>query len=143
MSVNWTASCQITGISKEQKIEIVTTLKVYPLVLKDLDYYYELSNSLQKTIDLLKAQITEQNIFSDNLQLQVDLLSEQKKLYEEELRRKKSHLYLFANMPLNSINPEALLLYSFKEKLLLGAGLQYNNITKSADIKVGLGIKIF
>lgn len=143
MSGNLTLYSQITGISKEQKIEIVSTLKVYPLVLKDLDYYYELSESLQKTIDILKAQIKEQNVFSDNLQWEVDLLTEQKKLYEKELKKKKSHLYVFVNTPINFGQPEVMLLYTFKERLLLGTGLQYNEFTKSADLKVGLGLKIF
>lgn len=143
MSGNLTLYSQITGISKEQKIEIVSTLKIYPLVLKDLDYYYELSESLQKTIDILKAQIKEQNVFSDNLQWEVDLLTEQKKLYEKELKKKKSHLYVFVNTPINFGQPEVMLLYTFKERLLLGTGLQYNEFTKSADLKVGLGLKIF
>jgi len=143
MSTSSIAYSQITGISKEQKIEIVSTLQVYPLVLKDLDHYYELSISLQKTIDLLKGKIKEKNIFSDNLQLEIDLLLEQKKLYQKELNRKKSHLYLFVNTPLNFGQPEVLLIYSLKERLLIGTGFQYNDFTKSADIKIGLGIKIF
>ena len=143
MSVNLTAYSQITGISKEQKIEIASTLKVYSLVLDDLDYYYELSISFQKTIDYLKSQIKEQNIFSDNLQYQVDVLEEQKKLYEDELKRKKSHLYVFVTTPLNFGQPELMAVYTFKEKLMTGIGIQYNEFTKSADLKIGLGIKIF
>jgi hypothetical protein len=57
--------------------------------------------------------------------------------------RDASGFYIYANMPVNSIQPEVGALYQFKNKMFISAGAQYNSFTKSADIKVGLGVKIF
>lgn len=70
--------------------------------------------------------------------------------YEKEIKtiettkiRDASGLYIYANMPINSVQPEVGLQYNIKNKMFISAGAQYNEFTKSADIKVGLGIKIF
>ena len=57
----------------------------------------------------------------------------------------KSGLFMYANMPLNAniINVEAGVIYQFKNKILLMGGVQYNQFTKSADLKAGIGIKLF
>lgn len=57
--------------------------------------------------------------------------------------RDASGLFIYTNMPVNSIQPEVGALYQFKNKMFISAGAQYNSFTKSADLKIGLGIKIF
>lgn len=57
--------------------------------------------------------------------------------------RDASGLYIYGNMPVNSVQPEVGVLYQFKNKMFVSAGAQYNEFTKSADLKIGLGIKIF
>lgn len=57
----------------------------------------------------------------------------------------KSGLFIYADMPINhnSINIGTGVIYQFKNKLLLKGGIQYNDITQTANFNVGIGIKIF
>ena len=57
----------------------------------------------------------------------------------------KSGLFVFGQVPLNTnnIQVEIGLMYQFKNTLMVTGGVQYNDFTKSADLKVGLGVKIF
>ena len=57
----------------------------------------------------------------------------------------KSGLFVFGQVPLNTnnISVELGLAYQFKNTLMLMGGVQYNDFTKSADLKVGIGVKIF
>ena len=59
--------------------------------------------------------------------------------------KSKSGLFLFGQVPLNTnnISVELGLAYQFKNTLMLIGGVQYNDFTKSADLKVGIGVKIF
>lgn len=57
LSVSWTASSQITGISKEQKQEIVFTLLDYPLVLKELSAKEKLYREVLNMNNLLNQKI--------------------------------------------------------------------------------------
>jgi len=68
----------------------------------------------------------------------------QKQTTTETLKiRDASGFYIYANMPVNSAQPELGVLYQLKNKMFISAGAQYNQFTKSADLKVGLGVKIF
>ena len=68
----------------------------------------------------------------------------QKQTTTETLKiRDASGFYIYANMPVNSAQPEVGVLYQIKNKMFISAGAQYNQFTKSADLKVGLGVKIF
>lgn len=57
----------------------------------------------------------------------------------------KSGLFLYGSVPVNHnmVNVEAGLVYQFKNKMMVMGGVQYNQFTKSPDIKIGVGIKIF
>lgn len=56
----------------------------------------------------------------------------------------KSGLFIYADVPVSNMqNIEAGLIYQFKNSFLLKGSLQYNNLTKTPDLKVGIGIKIF
>ena len=68
----------------------------------------------------------------------------QKQTTTETLKiRDASGLFLYANMPINSVQPEVGILYQIKNKMFISAGAQYNQFTKSADLKIRLGVKIF
>ena len=68
----------------------------------------------------------------------------QKETTTETLKiRDASGFYIYGNMPVNSAQPELGVLYQLKNKMFISAGAQYNQFTKSADLKVGLGVKIF
>lgn len=57
----------------------------------------------------------------------------------------KSGLFIYGSVPINaaSISPELGVMYQFKNRFLLKSGVQYNSITNSPEINVGVGIKIF
>lgn len=57
----------------------------------------------------------------------------------------KSGLFLYGSAPLNTnnLNIEVGLMYQFKNTLMLSGGVQYNDFIKTAEFKIGLGIKIF
>ena len=71
--------------------------------------------------------------------------------YEKEITttkitkvKAKSGLFIYADVPVSNMqNVEAGLIYQFKNSFLLKGGVQYNNLTKTPDLKVGIGIKIF
>ena len=50
LTANSIVYSQITGISRDQKIEIVSTLEAYPLVLKELNLVYGLLDKSDKII---------------------------------------------------------------------------------------------
>jgi hypothetical protein len=59
--------------------------------------------------------------------------------------RAKSGLFVYGTAPLNTnnISIEVGMAYQFKNTLMIIGGVQYNDFTKSADLKVGIGVKIF
>lgn len=68
----------------------------------------------------------------------------QKETTTETLKiRDASGLFIYGNVNVNSFEPEVGVLYQLKNKMFISAGAQYNQFTKSADFKVGLGFKIF
>src|SRR5688572_52251 len=86
LTESWTASSQITGISRDQKIEIVSTLETYPIVLKELDLHYEMLQRCEEIQDLYfeqvqkcDDQILKLEAINSNNNEQIDLLREQLK----------------------------------------------------------------
>lgn len=56
----------------------------------------------------------------------------------------KSGLFLYGKVPITNFNsPEIGVLYQFKNSLIIGSGVQYNNLTKALEITAAIGIKIF
>jgi len=53
-----------------------------------------------------------------------------------------SGLFIYTSMPITQeISPEFGLMAQIKNKLILGGGIQYNNFTNKADVKVTLAVK--
>lgn len=50
MMSSWTAFSQITGISKDQKIEIVSTLEAYPIVLQQVKIQSDIIVNYEKIV---------------------------------------------------------------------------------------------
>ena len=82
---NLTAYSQITGISREQKIEIVSTLQVYPLVLNELDLMNETIVKLQDINVLFYQEIK-------NYEKQVSIYEELNARSEEQIEILKKQL---------------------------------------------------
>jgi len=60
------------------------------------------------------------------------------------ITRDNSGLYIYGNLPVSNLSsPEVGALFQIKNKLFISGGLQYNNLSKQLDYKVGLGIRIF
>ena len=58
--------------------------------------------------------------------------------------KNRSGLFIYADLPItNNFNPEIGAIYQLKNTALVKAGAQYNEFTKSLDVKIGIGIKIF
>ena len=60
-------------------------------------------------------------------------------------RKNKSGLFVYGKAPINTnyINAELGLMYQFKNTILIMGGIEHNSLSNSANIKVGIGIKIF
>lgn len=56
----------------------------------------------------------------------------------------QSGLFIYGAVQYNvdKFNPEIGLMFQFKNSMMVTGGLQYSNYTKTADFKVGLGIKL-
>lgn len=57
--------------------------------------------------------------------------------------RDNSGFFIYGSMPVNgNISPEIGGLYQFRNKIMIGTGVQYNNFTQKPDVKVTLGIRL-
>jgi hypothetical protein len=58
--------------------------------------------------------------------------------------KSKSGLFIYGDVPINrnAIILETGVIYQIKNKFMLKGGIEYNDVTRSANIKVGLGIRI-
>lgn len=59
--------------------------------------------------------------------------------------RDASALFIYANAPISStaLSPEVGALFNVKNKLIFGAGVQYNNITNNVNATFTLGVKVW
>lgn len=63
---------------------------------------------------------------------------------ETIITRDASGLYIYGSMPITSqISPELGAMFQIKNKLIIGAGFQYNNFTRNIDATVTLAIKVW
>ncbi len=89
MTASWTASSQITGISREQKIEVVSTLTAYPLVIKEI----EIMDEMLQTCEQIKMLFYEQIKTSEETILKLENINdkseEQIELLKKQLKKKK------------------------------------------------------
>ena len=58
--------------------------------------------------------------------------------------RDASGLFIYGSMPISSqINPELGAMFQIKNKIIIGAGVQYNDFTKKLDAKATIAIKVW
>ena len=56
----------------------------------------------------------------------------------------KSGLYIYGQLPINNIaSPEVGVLIQVRNKMFISTGVQYNNLSRQLDYKVGVGVKIW
>lgn len=137
----------IDTVYKKVYVEKTKTIKG-----KDTVIYKDKPSETTIKANQYKAKIESNNASADLeitttgelLDVQGIINYNQKQTTTETLKiRDASGFYIYANMPINSVQPELGVLYQFKNKIFVSAGAQLNEYTKSADLKVGLGIKIF
>ncbi len=145
MMFSLTAFSQITGIQTETKKEIIKTLLDYPLVLEELKLEQNKTMTLESILNNEREKISIHEAVLQNKELEISNLNEQKKAYENQLRKSLSGFYIYGSTPINSsaFSPEVGVLFQFKNKLFVNTGVQYNNITSQTDWKIGVGVKIF
>ena len=98
MLSSWTASSQITGISKDQKIEVVSTLIAYPLILNELDLTNKLLNNCKEINEIYSEQI---NVYKENEKLykaQIKVLEKQQNLFSVQLKKEKLNKFKIAGV---------------------------------------------
>ena len=88
---SWTASSQITGISKDQKIEIVSTLISYPLVLNELDLTNKLLDNCKEINEIYTYKIVMYKENENLYKAQISNLEQQKKLFDAQLKKSKNN----------------------------------------------------
>ena len=96
MSVSWTVSSQITGISKEIKKEVVSTLVAYPLVLNELKLTNEALGVCNEIRAIQESEITIRDSQINNLNSQIDILDKQNELFRQQLKKSKGGTFKVA-----------------------------------------------
>jgi hypothetical protein len=89
LSVSWTASSQITGISRDQKEQIVSTLQDYPLLKLELNKTAELNTNLNKLTDVLWDIIGNQEVVYQELVTKNEITEEQLRITKGQLKNAK------------------------------------------------------
>lgn len=86
-----TALCQITGISRDQKIEIVSTLEIYPLILEQLELqatiisiHKESIKKYERQIELYENDISKLYQIKSNNEKHIRELEIQLKLFKKD-----------------------------------------------------------
>lgn len=61
-----------------------------------------------------------------------------------KITKAQSGLFLYGKVPISNFNsPEVGVLYQFKNSLMIGTGVQYNDLTAKPEFTATIGIKIF
>lgn len=84
--MNSTAQSEPINISTEQKIEIVKTLKAYPLVLKELQITEDLLTTCNDIREQDKQLLITKDLQISNLDSQIRNLKNQNKIYQNKIK---------------------------------------------------------
>ena len=103
MSCSSIAYSQTINIQKETKQEIVTTLKMYPLVLKELDIKTQLLGKCNEIRGILELEIQSRDTQINLLSSQIGNLEKQKDLFSKQLRKSKSNQFKLAGIGVATI----------------------------------------
>ena len=89
LTVSSTAYCQITGLPRETKVAIVSTIETYDAVLIELDLHKQLLAHAEEMIILLREQILVKDKLIENLELQVKSFNREIGLQDKEIKNIK------------------------------------------------------
>lgn len=130
-------------IKSKPKRYVVKTILDYPLLIQELTFADSLIVNLKASVKTLETKSMFQDDIIDKKDLIIANITQQRDLYKQA-RQPKSGLFLYVSVPISNFNsPEIGALYQFKNTIILGAGIQYNNFTKAPEVTATIGIKIF
>ena len=138
-----TAQSEPINIPLETKKEIVLTLKMYPIILKERDLLIVKTELQEEIIIGLKNRIAIKDEIIDNRNEVIDLLIEESNIYAKKFRPKTFSMYAYVNTPFNSVQPQLGLTLIVKEKMFFSGGVLYDNLRDKLALSVGLGVKLF
>lgn len=79
-----------------------------------------------------------------NKELELKNLKKQKSLYEKQLKKSRSGMFVYGSLPITDLtSPEVGILLQIQNKMFVSSSFQYNNFIDRMDLKIGLGIKIW
>jgi len=73
----------------------------------------------------------------------VIIYPEKETTVETIITRDASGFFIYGSLPISSqINPELGVMLQIKNKIIIGAGFQYNDFTKNLDARITLAVKL-
>ena len=98
MNSNLIAQSEPINISKENKIEVVSTLIAYPLVLNELDLTNKLLINCNEINAIYKEQIKNYEANENLYKQQIKVLQKQTKLFNVQLKKEKLNKFKIAGV---------------------------------------------
>lgn len=89
LTVSWTASSQITGIDRDQKIQIVSTIESYDAVIVEIGLTNKLLAQCEELNLLYKSQITLKDKLINNLEAQIEAYNKTVEYQDKEIKRQR------------------------------------------------------
>lgn len=89
-----TAYSQITGLSREQKVEIVTGLKSYDAVIIEIDLKDQLLEQCKEINKILEKQLSNRDEVIINLQAQIKTYEDQVDVQDIQIRKQKKKNFM-------------------------------------------------
>ena len=89
LTVSWTASSQITGIDRDQKIQIVSTIESYDAVIVEIGLTNKLLAQCEELNSLYKSQITLKDKLINNLEAQIEAYNKTVEYQDKEIKRQR------------------------------------------------------
>jgi len=96
MIMNWTAYSQITGLDRDQKIQIVSTLQSYDAVLIEIDLTDQLLTQCKKLNLVYEQRIKLLEEINENHKLKDETFNNENDYYKNKLKKEKTKTVIAA-----------------------------------------------
>lgn len=142
--LNLTAFSQITGISRDSKQQIVSTLEAYKILLDEFHASEILIINLNSIISDLNEKSSIQYEIIKNKELQIQNYKKQIELYNNRMDKSNSGVFLYGKVNFNGFNGYGTGIdYVYKNKIISGLSTSYYTEVNYFVLEVKIGIKIF
>lgn len=129
-------------IKSQPKKDVATAVIDYPLVKKELAITEQIVDTLKASVNNLKQSNNIKDEIISSKDVIISNITQQRDIYKKA-SQPKSGLFLYGKVPITNFNtPEIGVLYQFKNAVIIGSGVQYNNLTKAPEVTATIGIKI-